>query len=238
MAGINSNTKLMLHCEGADASTTFTDSSPDALTITPSNCEIDTAAYKFDTSSALFNGSTSYLSVPASTNWDLCSQTNVIVEGWVKHTDHVGAETYFCRYVDSNNFWKFWHSHAAGVSFYARSTAGVIVSLASTGTGAGEIEDTNFHHVLLAKIGTEYGVYLDGQQYAHGSNADTITLTGEMHIGNNDNNQDYFDGHMDEMRIHFSNYFGLAPVAGLTDSFTPPTAPYSLSTFVPQVMII
>ncbi|MCP5011181.1 MAG: hypothetical protein GY942_14465, partial [Aestuariibacter sp.] len=44
----DSYTKLMLHCDGADASTTFTDDSASGHTVTPvADAQIDTAQSKF-----------------------------------------------------------------------------------------------------------------------------------------------------------------------------------------------
>ena len=47
------NVSLLLHCDGSDASTTFTDSSSNGHTVTASNdAQIDTAQSKFGGASA------------------------------------------------------------------------------------------------------------------------------------------------------------------------------------------
>ena len=58
MAGIDSYTKLMLHCDGLDTSTTFTDESGEGHVVTAlGNAQVDTAQKVFGTGSALFDNS-------------------------------------------------------------------------------------------------------------------------------------------------------------------------------------
>jgi hypothetical protein len=62
IGGNDSFTKLLLHCDAADGTTTFTDSSAAAHTITPGgNAQIDTAQAKFGASSVLFDGTGDFL---------------------------------------------------------------------------------------------------------------------------------------------------------------------------------
>lgn len=56
---------LLLHCDGADASTTFTDKSRHAHTVTATaNAQVDTAQSKYGGASALFDGTGDLLSIP------------------------------------------------------------------------------------------------------------------------------------------------------------------------------
>ena len=115
----------------------------------------------------------------------------------------------------------FFHGHGTGLYFQIVSGGGPIVAL-----GGGEITDTSWHHVLMVKVGNEYGLYLDGVNTAHVSDADTDTFTGTLLIGKKGDDTSYFDGHMDEVRIYHGNPFGAAPVVGLTDTITVPTKPH------------
>ena len=54
MAGIDSNAKLVLHCNGTDGSTSFPDASEFAHTVTANGGVVDTAERKFGGASALF----------------------------------------------------------------------------------------------------------------------------------------------------------------------------------------
>ena len=77
--------KLLLHMNGTDASTTFTDDSDDNRMVTPyGHVQLDTADRKFGTASGLFDGTGDYLTtpyIPADFDWWLEDFT---AELWVK----------------------------------------------------------------------------------------------------------------------------------------------------------
>ena len=70
VAGNDATTKLLLHMEGADAATTFPDSSSLGVSVTASgNAQIDTAQSKFGVASSLFDGTNDYLTVADNAAW-------------------------------------------------------------------------------------------------------------------------------------------------------------------------
>lgn len=82
--GIDNYVVLMLHGDGTNLSTTITDSSTSAKTVTAqSSSTISTAQSKFGGASISFNGTGSYLSVPDSTDWwfDSNSKTVTMTNG-------------------------------------------------------------------------------------------------------------------------------------------------------------
>jgi hypothetical protein len=63
---------LLLHADGADASTTVLDSSVNAATMTPAgNAQIDTAQKVFGTASLLFDGAGDYVDTPVHARYDI-----------------------------------------------------------------------------------------------------------------------------------------------------------------------
>ena len=90
------NCELLLHCDGADGSTTFTDSSPNAYTVTANgNAQIDTAQSYYGGASALFDGTGDYLSLATAADWKFLHVANA---QWTLHclyraTDHGNAHT-------------------------------------------------------------------------------------------------------------------------------------------------
>ena len=70
MAVDDAYTKSLLHMDGTDASTTFTDESGKTWT-RGGDAQIDTASYKFGGASGLFDGTTDRLSVPDSSDFNL-----------------------------------------------------------------------------------------------------------------------------------------------------------------------
>lgn len=215
-----SDTKLLLHCDGIDGSPTFTDATGNHTVTRYGTAQIDTAYKKWGTGSGLFDGNSDYLGIPNSSDWDI--STNFTVELQARHTDHAGTEEYILHYENATNNWVLYHVHGSGIRFFIYSNEAIIVD---TGSG-GEITDTNWHHVAMCKVGNEYGVYKDGTQVAHTSDASMDTFTGLLRIGVASAN--FFDGHMDEIRIVHANPFGAAPNAGLTDTITVPTGSYGV----------
>lgn len=220
--GINTDTKLMLHMDGVDASTTFTDDGNTGHTMTANgDAQLDTSYKKFGQSSGLFDGTGDYVSAADHADWDILSETNFTIDLWVKHDDHSGSEIYISHYEDSDNYWWLGHVDGTGLAFLVRSGASTIVYL-----NGGEITDTNLHHIALAKIGNEYGIYKDETQIAYASDSDTDTFTGSVYIGIRDGTNWPFDGWLDEVRIQYGNYFNAAPNVGLTDTINSPSIAY------------
>jgi len=68
--GNDQYTKLLLHCNGADASTSFPDASAKGHTVTAvADAQVDTAQKVFGSASAKFDGTGDYLSVADSVDW-------------------------------------------------------------------------------------------------------------------------------------------------------------------------
>lgn len=227
MAGLNNKTKLLLHLNGVDAATATTDSSSKGHTITfHNNAELDTAAKKFNTASLLLDGTGDWISAANDNDsWDvfLATTTDWTIDMFVKHDDHAGNEDYVAQ--DNESEWLWRHTHGTGMVVYVDNNA--LVS-------AGEIEDTNWHHVALVKIGGSpnytLGAYIDGVQVGHATashiknSASRFEIGGEQASGTN-----ALDGHMDELRVQNSNIFGANPDAGLNDTIAVPTREYGTS---------
>src|SRR3990167_9944086 len=97
-------TKFLLHCDGTDAATTFTDSSVSAHTVTAvGNAQIDTAEKKFGTASGLFDGAGDYLSIPDHADFDL-SGGIWTVDGWFRTTSLAAIQGLWGQSTDADNY--------------------------------------------------------------------------------------------------------------------------------------
>lgn len=75
---------LLLHFDGTDGSTTFTDSSLHTQTVSAfGNAQIDTAISKFDGASGLFDGTGDYLTIPDSDWFHLETMPSFTIEVWI-----------------------------------------------------------------------------------------------------------------------------------------------------------
>lgn len=189
--------------------------------------ELDTAFKKWGTASLLLDGDSDYIWFADSPDWDVVADKNDdwTIELQVRHTDHALGEPYLAQMEAGTDFWMFYHEHGQGIRFYYNS--GGVNRLNLVG---GEIIDSNWHHVVLCKVGNQYGIYKGGIQVAHGTTDIEDTFAAQLYIGFDSVFTRYFDGHKDEVRIVHGNPYGAAPVVGLTDTITPPTAPHQTDT--------
>lgn len=144
-----SNVSLLLHCNGTDASTTFTDNSPAPKTITANgNAQIDTAQSQWGGASALFDGTGDYLSTPydqAAFDW---WTTDFTIECWVRPTTLSTFEyndggvlkpvLLGCAAPASNtNYWSFGPIASGAIRFsYFNGTSVTVTSTATLSAGA------------------------------------------------------------------------------------------------------
>lgn len=225
IGGIDEYTKLMLHMDGADASTTFTDSELTPKTVTANgNAQIDTAQSKFGGASGLFDGTGDYLSIPDSTDFDF-GTGDFTIDFWIRPATNPAASGYGGLISTDNaaggsNGWEVWISNTR------------IVTFSMSGAGTALLESA----ALTANVWTHIAVVRNGTGasgltlYINGTAVDTYT--GNVTI--NDGNlgmvlgriyTTFFAGHtyngyMDEVRLSKG-------IARWTTDFTPPAEAYS-----------
>ena len=90
------NVVLLLHMDGTDGSTTFTDSSSYARAMTAAgNAQIDTAEFKFGTASGLFDGTGDSVQTPNGADFQFLG--DFTVEAWVRPTRRAALQTYLFK---------------------------------------------------------------------------------------------------------------------------------------------
>jgi hypothetical protein len=214
-------TKLLLHMEGAQGSTTFIDSATGKTVAANGNAQIDTAQSKFGAASALFDGNGDYLSLADSKDWDF-GITPYTVDFWFKSTQN--NRQYSCLISDENGTDGFTILMNIGNSSDGKIAYwGCLASGLTTSTGG--YNDGNWHHIALVRNGTDLQIYVDGvskaQTVISSSASEVVTGATTFRIGTSYYaNRDY-SGWIDEFRISKG-------LALWTANFTPPTAPTSL----------
>ena len=102
VSSIDSNTNLLLHCDGDDSSTTFTDSGATSHTVTANGgAIISTEQSKFGGAAAKFDGSSAYLSIPDHADWFMGAGAFTI-DFWVRFNSLPttgNAQYFFDQYV-------------------------------------------------------------------------------------------------------------------------------------------
>jgi len=223
----DTNTVLLLHCNGSDESTTFTDSSPSSHTMNANgNVKLDTSVKKWGTASLEADGTGDYLTSSDSADWDICGSNadSWTIDFWIKFTDYSGNQFLIEQYQDGTHLWALAHVDGNGLWFYCYNVDSNIID---TGKG-GEINDTDWHHIALCKVADKYACYLDGSQVNYTQDSSTATNSGTLYIGtHNAGVGNYFTGNMDEIRFKKSNAFNASPNVGLTDTIVVPTSEYT-----------
>lgn len=228
--GNDSNTLLLLHFNGADAATTFTDSAigghaPRTVTAV-GDAQLDTAAYKFGTASFLLDGTGDYATIPDDSDWDF-GTSNFTIECWFKTATSGATQTLIkSPYAASGNGYDNWelaivYTGGKNVCWgYAGVDSGHTVSLVATT----EIANNAWHHAAFVRNGDVYNLYVDGASEATATTGATYAFAcpgGNLSLGA-DNwttpGLHPFTGHIDEIRISKS--------ARYTSGFTPPTSAF------------
>jgi len=218
--GIDTNTVLMLHMDGANDGTTFTDSSDSPHTMTAAgNAHTDTAIKKFGTASYQGDGTGDELSTPDSTDWDF-DTGNFTIDTWIYPLSLA---------VGQNDIVAQDPSGDAGAWDFILSESGKIAMKEGTSyppnvhTSASVVVSTgSWQHIAAERDGSTFKMYVDGVErhsvsaFTMPDIADVFTVGASRHGGVGSYG---FNGYIDELRISK----GIARFGG---AFTPPTTAY------------
>lgn len=206
------NVSALVHMQGANNGTTFTDSSSNALTVTANgNAKTTTSAFKWGNSSGSFDGSGDYLTIAASSAMDF-GTGNYTIEMWVKWTSVSGAQTL----IDFGNGATYLRIDN-GTTLYLADDSGVLVINAATIT---TLSAGQWYHIAVVRNGTARNVYVDGSSVASGTrsgNSGSSAVTTK--VASRYDSALAYNGLMQDLRI-------TKGVARYTATFTPPSAQF------------
>jgi len=208
---VTGGVSLLLHFDGANGSTTFTDSSPSGLTVTANgDAAISTAQSTFGGASGYFDGTGDYLSINHGAAFDFDSG-DFCIEAWIKRA---GGKT-ICSGNAIGDYMFATEVFGAGDIGFGRN--GVAWDLVASNPGL----TSGWNHVAVARSGTTLRIFCNGAVVATGSDnslaynvQDTLWIGARVDAGP----AEFFTGYIDELRI-------VKGAAVYTANFTPPTAP-------------
>lgn len=213
------NVVSLLHFDGADASTTFTDEAGNTWTA-HGNAQIDTAQSMFGGASGLFDGTGDYLSSTFASGLPLSEVFTL--EGYARFNSLAsdGGLIFLGNIASNDNRVQIDVRSNGSSAFFAALPAAVdqwnIVAPNGTFTVG------PWYHVAAVKNGTSAVLYVDGNSVASTGSAGTTPNTGStayLATARRSNAQRVHNGWLDEWRITDG-------VARYTSNFTPPTAPF------------
>lgn len=214
---------LLLHMDGTNGSTTFTDSSANSLTVTVTgNAQVSTAQSKFGGASGLFDGNGDWLGVANNAAFQF-GTGDFTVEAWI----YASALTANFPSIIANGNATFTGSGSTGACFimvsgsprkvnFGTNTTNPIASSTTT------IATSQWYHIAVTRSGSTVRLFVDGNLEATATNSQNINLSNNgLQIGRNgwDGTAGHWNGYIDDLRI-------TKGVARYTTSFTAPLAPF------------
>lgn len=184
-----SNVSLLLHMDGANGGTTFTDNSANARTITAvGNAQISTTQSQFGGASAYFDGTGDYLSFTG--GMPSGSGTAFTIECWIR-LDDLSAYRAITRTAGGLDI----GVQPSGMVVCDQTGVGIIADSATGIITAG----TWYHIAVTRDASNAYKVYVNGTQVASGTNS--FSVTAATTIGYSAySGAHYFKGYIDDFR--------------------------------------
>jgi len=210
-------TRLLLHCDGADSGTTFTDSSwtgaPRHI-ITPNGNVANTRAQsKVGDSSIVFDGTGDFLTIPNSSDFHF-GTGDFTIEFWVYQNASSGmimaAQSAFQFYISSGT-----------LAMYCGDAADNYDNI-SDASFFGALANDTWQHIAFVRSGTTFYGFVDGTAVSTdtGISATVYAFTSIVGIGEHSNGSYVWDGgYLDEIRI--------SDTARYTGTFTPSTTEFT-----------
>jgi hypothetical protein len=220
--GNDAYTTVLLHMDGDDAGTTFSDSNigGSAHTWTAAgNAQTDTAQSKFGGSAGLFDGTGDWISTPDHADWTFGSGAFTI-DCWFRRNGGDGSFRGIAGNIDqfSTSYTFMLRLNTTNNIEAWASIGGTDESITSTSTFTG----TDWVHVAFVRTGDTLKLFINGTQEGgdnacSGSAADTAN---SLYVARQGASGSGWNGWLDEFRISKG-------AARWTSNFTPPSAAYS-----------
>lgn len=191
------NLVLLVHCDGADASTTFTDSVGRHTVTRNGSAEVDTAQSKFGGASAKFVGPSAYLSSDGSSDFSF-GTGDFTIDLWVRFNTQTGTHVLYDSRTGSGA-----PSRAPLIATVNTNTwifhdaAGIVID-----SGAIGINTAQWYHVAVARASGSTRMFIDGTQrgstYADSNNYGIASVSPTIGGYGGEGT----DGWIDEVRVH------------------------------------
>lgn len=213
--GIDSFTKLMLHFNGTNGSTTITDSSASPHTFTAvGNAQLDTGTKKFGTASLLLDGTGDYLNGDNHADFTFGTGDFTIDFWFIPGSVAITQVLYEGRPPATSGAYPLIYAVNTGLRYHVSGSDQISGGTLVNGTAT---------HITIARSGTATKMFQDGVQigstYTDSSNY-LAGGTSRPRIGANEAAGAGCNGRIDELRVSKG-------IARWTTTFTPPTLEYT-----------
>jgi hypothetical protein len=215
-----SSVGLLLHLDGADNSTTFTDSSSNNLTVTASgSAKLSTAVSKFGSASLNCNSGTNANITTAANALSVALSQNFTVEFWVYptqfRTDLDGSSSFGIAESQGGSDWMLSMGTSSGNRRFVLATDNSTIRITHQTVPSLDV----WQHIAIVRSANVFSVYIDGVK------SDTSYTVSAAY-----NNSSFFSFGPRQSgagnRLYMDDIRFTIEVARYTATFTPPTAAF------------
>ena len=218
-----SSVELLLPMNGSNGSTTFTDASTNAFTVTATgNAQISTTQSKWGGASGSFDGTGDVLTVPDNAALRVGSG-DFTIELWFWLDASIGYDRIIALKGGTYPGWMLYYGGVGELVLYASSN-GTSWNVAQQVYFNGNPTRGVWHHIAIARSSGEIRGYFNGtRQFTVTTSATLADATDPLCIGASSAGAASFKGYVDDFRLTK----GVARYTGA--SLTVPTAPFPTS---------
>ena len=182
---VDAATRLLLHCDGDNNSTTITDVGATVHTVTANaDAKLKTAQKKFGSASCYFDGTGDYLSIPDHVDWDFGASEFTIDFG-VRFDSVSQIQGIFNQRTDDSNWYSLWWNNLSGKLQFRQQNTGAADILLSYDWSP--VVDTWYHIALIRGWSgntNDWAITVNGSSIGDETDADsTLDLTGTFEVG-------------------------------------------------------
>ena len=157
------------------------------------DAELDTAQKKFGTSSLVLDGTGDYLSIPTSTELGLGS-ADFTIEAWIRPANVSGAKAIIDFRTTGTEVSPYLYLDGANLKYFVNGSVAI--------TGTATLAANTWYHVTVSRTSSVTKMFVggvqDGSNYSDSNNYGT---TKPIRIGATVVPGDFFNGHIDEVRV-------------------------------------
>jgi len=202
-ADSDTDTKLLIHSDTTNGSTSFTDSSASGHAVTAvGNVNHSTAQQKFGSTAMYFDGTGDYLSTPSSADFNFGSE-NLTIDAWVNVTTHPDINQ-FDALISQRGISDGWgvYIQESGGTYYLVFTWYNGSLWQSVNKALGASISAGWHHFAAVRDGDIFSVFWDGvQSSALVPGVTILDSAASMCVGYDCWGNYNFTGYLDEVRI-------------------------------------
>src|SRR5258706_5228902 len=203
------NVVALLHCDGSNASTTFTDVKGHTFTAN-GNAQISTTQSKFGSASGKFDGTGDSIALSSASDFNL-GTGDFTIEAWI-YPDSISTYRYIVCKHNTNvvKGFEFGINITTGTLFFDATSDNSSYQVAFNSSSA--ITLNVWQHIAIVRSGSTWTFYING--VAAGSTTSSITIldnseylvvgaadNGTGGTGTAGNGQYSFSGYIDDIRI-------------------------------------